>query len=188
MSFELCIDGEDAIVDPGTYVYTPEPEWRNKFRSTAYHNTVAVDGEEQNRFDEENLFGMKGNAETKCLRWEISDEIDIFVAEHYGYERLSHPVVYQREVRFYKKHGGLEIIDRLEGKGEYNLEWNFILSPEFKQKLKIDSDELQYHKEFAFYSKKYGLITKTEKISSSWETTLPAEVNLSINISRPENG
>jgi len=50
LSFELCIDGKDIIVDPGTYVYTQLPEWRNKFRSTAYHNTVMIDNKEQNRF------------------------------------------------------------------------------------------------------------------------------------------
>ena len=107
---------------------------------------------------------MRGNAENKCLGWEISDEIDIFIGEHYGYERLSHPVVCQREVRFYKKHGGLEIIDRFKGRGEYDLEWNFILSPEVGGSLNINSDKLRWHKESTFYSDKYGEKIETTKV------------------------
>src|SRR5262249_27827770 len=40
LSFELFAYDKSFIVDPGTYVYTPEPASRNLFRSTAYHNTV----------------------------------------------------------------------------------------------------------------------------------------------------
>lgn len=47
LSFELMLKGHDIIVDPGTYVYTPFPEERNKFRSTNYHNTAIFDDVEQ---------------------------------------------------------------------------------------------------------------------------------------------
>ena len=51
LSFELNISGKDIYFDPGTYLYTPVPEMRDKFRSTIVHNTVVpVDGCEQNRF------------------------------------------------------------------------------------------------------------------------------------------
>ena len=48
LSFELALGGQDVVVDPGTYAYTSYPRLRNKFRSTDYHNTVKVDGCEQN--------------------------------------------------------------------------------------------------------------------------------------------
>jgi hypothetical protein len=48
LSFELSIDDLPFIVDPGTYVYSPLPEARNIYRSTAMHNTLAADGLEQN--------------------------------------------------------------------------------------------------------------------------------------------
>ena len=182
LSFELCMDGQDIIVDSGTYVYTAEPEWRNKFRSTAYHNTVVVDNEEQNRFDKKSLFEMRNDTVAKSLRWEINDEMDIFIGEHYGYKRFSQPVIHKREIRYYKKDKKWEIIDRFGGEGEHNLEWNLILSPEFKQELKISYDKLRWHREPAFYSSEYGIITKTEKLTSTLKTKIPVEVKFWIEI------
>lgn len=45
LSFELSYKGEPVIVNSGTYAY--QSELRPYFRSTAAHNTVTVDGEEQ---------------------------------------------------------------------------------------------------------------------------------------------
>lgn len=45
LSFELSYKGEPLIVNSGTYAY--QSELRPYFRSTAAHNTVVVDGEEQ---------------------------------------------------------------------------------------------------------------------------------------------
>jgi len=182
LSFELCVNGEDVIVDPGTYVYTADPRWRNKFRSISYHNTVVVDEEEQNRFDEKSIFEMKNDAETKCLKWKTSDEIDIFIGEHYGYKRFSQPLIHKREIKFHKKEGKLEIIDKFRGEGIHNLKWNLILSPEFRRNPNIGSDKLQWHREPAFYSSEYGIITKAEKLTSTLKATIPVEVKFWIEI------
>jgi len=173
LSFELCVDGQDIIVDPGTYIYTAKPEWRNKFRSTVYHNTVTVDNKEQNRFKEKNLFQMHNNAAIKCLKWKIGNEIDVFIGEHYGYKRLSHSVIHQREIEFHKKVGKLEIIDRFRGEGKHSLQWNLILSPEFKRNLNVDSDKPQWHRDSAFCSPEYGMITKTQKFTATLKTVMP---------------
>lgn len=51
LSFELNLSGQDIYFDPGTYLYTPVPEIRDKFRSTIVHNTVMpLDDCEQNSF------------------------------------------------------------------------------------------------------------------------------------------
>ena len=62
LSFELSVGEDDLIVDPGAYIYTPEPEKRNEFRSTKKHNTVVVDGEEQNEISPNNVFLVKKNS------------------------------------------------------------------------------------------------------------------------------
>lgn len=48
LSFELCMNRKDVLIDAGTYLYTSSKSSRDEFRSTAKHNTIVVDGEEQN--------------------------------------------------------------------------------------------------------------------------------------------
>jgi len=59
LSFELNLRGQDIIVDAGTYLYTSSESDRNAFRSTSKHNTIVVDGEEQNGFV--SSFSLKRN-------------------------------------------------------------------------------------------------------------------------------
>ena len=47
LSFELNVDDQDFIVDGGCPVYTGDPALRNRFRATAAHSTIAVEGLEQ---------------------------------------------------------------------------------------------------------------------------------------------
>jgi len=79
LSFELCVDGEDIIVDPGTYVYTADPEWRNRFRSTKYHNTISFDGIEQN--DMIGIFSLNNDAINRCFYFGEKDGIIKFEGE-----------------------------------------------------------------------------------------------------------
>ena len=81
LSFELNIDGEDFIVDSGSYVYSSDYKMRNLFRSTVMHNTVQITEYEQNDFEEKNLFHMKEQTNSKCLIFQK----DMFIGEHYGF-------------------------------------------------------------------------------------------------------
>ena len=47
LSFELNIGGSDVIVDGGCPAYTGNPALRNRFRATAAHSTLVVEGREQ---------------------------------------------------------------------------------------------------------------------------------------------
>ena len=58
LSFDLFAYDKSFIIDPGAYIYTVDSKMRNLFRSTKYHNTVVVDGKEQNKFSESLLFSM----------------------------------------------------------------------------------------------------------------------------------
>lgn len=55
--FNFCyyVNGRPVIVDPGRYTYDAKPDadginWRKEFKSTAYHNTVEIDGKDQTRY------------------------------------------------------------------------------------------------------------------------------------------
>jgi len=73
LSIELDVDGIDIIVDPGTYLYSPLPEYRNRFRSVKSHSAVVIDGEEQNLWEDgpDGLFAM--NDETKVRLLDLKD-------------------------------------------------------------------------------------------------------------------
>jgi len=185
LSFELCVNGEDAIVDPGTYVYTSKPEWRNHFRSTQYHNTVMVDTQEQNRIINNNrhLFTIKNDAKMSLKKWETGEEYDYFCGEHNGYTRFKSPVIHQREIKFYK--GGTprwEITDKFIGEGEHDLQWNLIFPPSQMKKITVASDKLTWKNEKAFYSPEYGINLETQKLSAHNLAQLPCEFKFSITL------
>lgn len=73
LSYELWLDGKPIAQDPGTFVYTPLPELRDKFRSTTSHNCLQIN-KEQNEYM--TLFSMKN--ETHCAVVErTSDSVTI---------------------------------------------------------------------------------------------------------------
>ena len=83
LSFELSIRGRDFIVDGGSYLYTPFPEIRNRFRSTGAHSTLALKGREQNRWTDglQGLFSMRDDAQARVL----GQSTGSFRGEHHGF-------------------------------------------------------------------------------------------------------
>lgn len=68
LSFDLVLGEDDVIVDPGAYIYTPDPVKSNEFRSTIKHNTVVVDNEEQNGITPNNVFLATKNSRSTRFR------------------------------------------------------------------------------------------------------------------------
>ena len=68
LSFELEAFGRSFLIDPGSYVYSQNPEWRNRMRGTASHNTVMINGCEQNAFPLNDLFEIESFSSSKSLR------------------------------------------------------------------------------------------------------------------------
>lgn len=58
LSFTFSDGNQNIIVDPGTYCYTSSPVLRKKFRSTAKHNTVCINGIDQQKQNAKNLFSL----------------------------------------------------------------------------------------------------------------------------------
>jgi hypothetical protein len=50
-SITLAIDGIPVIIDPGSYLYTAWPTWRNQFRSASMHSCMSIKDHELTPFD-----------------------------------------------------------------------------------------------------------------------------------------
>jgi len=129
LSYELCAFGESFLIDPGAYIYTADSEMRNLFRSTAYHNTVVVDGEEQNSFRPDEVFSLGNEAKVKINAWEVNEKYDFWEGEHGGYQRLKQPVLHRRQIYFDKDEHFWLIKDILTGEGPHRFEMFFHFSP-----------------------------------------------------------
>ena len=129
LAFEYHAGGGPLIVDPGSYVYTSDPHARNLFRGTAYHNTLMIDGAEQNRVNPEWLFRMFEQARAEHVTFTAGDDVAEYHGRHHGYEVLSDPATHDRVFRLERSNGRLDITDRLTGRGTHRLSWHFHFAP-----------------------------------------------------------
>lgn len=192
LSFELCIKEKDFFVDPGTYLYTPLPEKRNFFRSTDSHNTVMIDGEEQNEYIDGTLFMLKNDANAKCIEYEDN----LFIGEHYGYKKLKKgSVIHRRKVLFADNQ--YQFSDEFSTSTDHLYKWNFILHSDVKiekieknkvllknQDIKVllcfKDSEIVLDVEDFLYSHGYGKITDTKKITAKVDRRGAFSVNFTI--------
>jgi heparinase II/III-like protein len=129
LSIEVCIGDRAFIVDPGSYVYTADLTQRHLFRSTAYHSTARIDGEEQNTTLKDVPFVIGNEARPRVIEWTSTATQDRIVAEHAGYLRLASPVTHRRTITFYKVERHWLIEDEFLGKGEHECEIRFHFAP-----------------------------------------------------------
>ncbi|PDW02029.1 alginate lyase family protein [Candidatus Viridilinea mediisalina] len=128
LSFELQIEDQDFIIDPGTFVYTRDFNLRNMFRSTCYHSTVVVNDQEQSFFDPKYCFKMPDDVNSSVHEWVVDKDFDFLDASHDGYLRLLN-VIHRRQ--FYSSKSGCYWIvrDIVEGRGFHDFDIYFRLAP-----------------------------------------------------------
>lgn len=80
LAVELCLDGVEWIADPGTFVYTPHPAERDRYRSARAHFVPRRGEAEPGRLDL-GLFWLGDEAKARCLHFGPEG----FVGEHRGY-------------------------------------------------------------------------------------------------------
>ena len=126
LSVQCSIFGHACLVDPGTYAYTAEPEWRSYFRGTSAHNTVRIDGKDQ--AEPAGPFGWHERPRTTVRAWQSTREFDVVDAEHTAFVGQGIPVVHRRRVVFVKPHCWI-IVDDLLGEDTHSAEWSFQFAP-----------------------------------------------------------
>lgn len=181
-SFELAYQDKRFIVDSGTYVYTPDPQIRQKLRSTYSHNTVVVDGQELTEFL--NLFRIKADlTNPKILTSELNlSEKDLVEAQHYAYARLENSVIVNRKIELDKVKNLIIIEDKFIGSGPNKIEIYFHFHPQVvinkiassiyelqrsDLKLKIEFPQYGHFAEKIeeyIYSESYGKITRNQRL------------------------
>jgi hypothetical protein len=126
LSVQCSVFGEPFLVDPGTYCYTTEPEWRDFFRGTAAHSTATVDGEDQARAT--GPFRWDHYPHARLRRCVSTAEYVFADAEHDAFARLADPVVHRRRVVFV---GGRYwiVVDDFLGTAEHKIELRFQFAP-----------------------------------------------------------
>jgi uncharacterized heparinase superfamily protein len=95
LSYELSIDGRRCIVNSGTYQYAGSE--RNRFRATAAHNTVQVDGQEQHEIW--STFRVARRGYPSAVSADVTAQGLLLSAAHNGYSRLPGSPLHKREVR-----------------------------------------------------------------------------------------
>lgn len=127
-SFVLAVKGVSFIVDPGTYVYSSDADKRNLFRSTSMHNTVTVDGKDQEEIDPKTLWNMVRKGRVEVMKWVSNSREDVIACSHNGYERLDNPVNHSRSIRFDKQSNIWQITDTINSSGKHHVESHFHLA------------------------------------------------------------
>ncbi len=110
--------GDELLCDSGTGCYTRDPALRNRLRATAAHNTLSVDGHEQNRIDRRQLFRLGNDAAPTPIAAAVDGDSITLSAAHSGYARLG--VTHTRTMRLAP--GSLHITDTLDGAGEHGFQ------------------------------------------------------------------
>jgi hypothetical protein len=174
LAFELALGNQPLVIDPGSYVYTGNPEARNRFRSTAFHSTLAIGGAEQNDLHGDNVFLLRDRSHAELVLFEASDGHATFEGRHRGFDRLDPPARHSRRVRFDGPEGRLTIDDEVAGPGSHALQWTFPLAPCRAEargdravadfggvRLTIHAPGLEFAVEPGWYSPSYGVRRRT---------------------------
>jgi hypothetical protein len=111
LSVVLTRAGRPFLVDAGTGTYTMDAEARDRFRSTAIHNTVVFDGQPASR--PRGPFHWASTADARCVVWHSEPHFDFVEGVHDGYLPRTHARA------IFALHGiGWIVLDHLLGPSE----------------------------------------------------------------------
>ena len=124
LHFDLWWHGFNIATDAGSYLYNGAPPWDNALASTAVHNTVTVDGQDQMVRGPRFLWFDWTHSRVRCLAESAGGHLEYFEGEHDSYHRLG--VTHRRAVL--RAGDDLWLVaDDLLGQGEHTLCLHWLL-------------------------------------------------------------
>lgn len=120
LSIQLAAAGRLLLTDPGTGAYMGNDGVRERFRGTAAHNTLTIDGHDQAAG--RGPFAWQSFPPVSVHRWEPGEHASFLDASHGGY----HPLTHRRIVTGLDR--GIWLVrDIVEGSGDHTLDiyWHF---------------------------------------------------------------
>jgi hypothetical protein len=143
LSIEVRHDGAEILVDPGTYCYHGDPEFRDYFRSTRAHNTLELGGVSQ--AESGGPFLWTTRPRTTTVRCDVGpDAVQTWVGRHDGYRRLASPAVHERSVTLDSVARQLTIVDRLRGGRGMPILLSWHLGPDVSVELSGDQADIAW--------------------------------------------
>lgn len=126
LGFTLDVGPQSVVVDPGVYAYHADPEWRRYFRSTAAHNTLEIDLQDQSVQAGAFLWSHKASAAAR--EWRPLPDGGLLRASHDGYTRLPGHPEHTRELDL--RGPFLTVTDQVAGLGRHHLRLHLHLHPD----------------------------------------------------------
>lgn len=116
LSYELSLDGRRVVVDTGVSTYEQGPE-RHYERSTAAHNTLRIDGQEQAEIWASFRVGRRPRLAR--IEGEEVSGFEVVRSRHFGYQQRG--VVHSRAL-IHTPENVWVIVDSVTGRGEHRIE------------------------------------------------------------------
>jgi Heparinase II/III-like protein/Heparinase II/III N-terminus len=188
LAIVLTVAGEPLLIDPGTATYTMDPALRDRFRSTAMHNTLMLDDRPQSHGA--GPFHWRSTANAHAPVRAMTDGCDYVEGTHDGYAPRRHTR------RVLAIHGlGWWILDHVLGSGDADLAIHWHLHPAVAVASIGNSVALMTHggrtlpfvtsapltllpsgHELALWSPAYGRTESAPVLRSAARTVLPSTV------------
>lgn len=127
LSLTATLNGQEVLIDPGTFQYVGDGSSRDRFRGTRAHNTLLISGRDQ--ADPKGPFSWQRLPKIQAEGWISGKTFDLFVGSHDGYRRLPSPVFHRRYVFALKSEFCL-VRDAVLGQGEYDLDLVWHIAPQ----------------------------------------------------------
>jgi uncharacterized heparinase superfamily protein len=201
LSFELLLDGRPVIVDSGVYEYQAG-EMRDYVRSTAAHNTLSVDGQEQSEIWGEFRMARRAKRQKASIRPRKDGGVK-FCGSYSGFPQVAGEIVHQRTIRSVLKDDRhmLMIQDQVQGEGVHIIDSYLHFHPEVELEDKgqglwrllrdkrhfaylvingVSDEVFSVRLEDSWYCPEFGIRQKNRVLVISTRTVLPADLSYRI--------